>query len=711
MALCVPAGLGGGTAENALLILDPAKPESLYIGNYYKQARDIPDENVLYLRPDSANFQQFAAYQLDALFATLRNAGTSDHIDYVVVMPGSPFYLSARNNSNERLVSDGCSPVDRFSISGAFTMAYVANEVLDGSLTSQNTNRFYRNSDEARGFDSNTKYASGSPNNGGSARQYFIGAMLGYAGERGNPLEDTLAMIDRAVAADGTRPDGTFYYMKTTDTNRSGPRDGAFQAAVTFIKSRGGNAERLNAVLPEGKQDCLGIMTGWADPAIDSTDMTILSGAFCDHLTSYAATFDTSSQVKLSRWIAKGASGSWGTVEEPCNYAGKFPHARVHVFYFQGMSLGEAAFRSVGYTPFQGLLYGDPLTRPFTYIPTVAVPDAPSEPVSGTITLTPIAATDRENTSILSLDLLIDGVYQATVSPDGAFSIDTTLLSDGRHDVRILAFDNTLVKSVGRWVGAIDVDNLGRRASLEVSADSGELTTAFACDVSSTGAGATEVRLIQNGRVVASAAGDSATFTVYGHTLGAGPAKLQGEVLFGNRTKVRSAPVVVSIAYTSGTPAGLPPVAFDYTKFVRPDGAFVVELPAAWDDSGGKLTFELTQAPTKATVRADQTGAYRLMDPKTGVDCGLDTFQYRIKSPAGDSNIATVTLNVGFCPGDMNCDGSIDFDDIDPFVTALISDGDYRATYPDCVFLNADINNDQSVDFNDIDPFVELLTR
>jgi hypothetical protein len=62
-------------------------------------------------------------------------------------------------------------------------------------------------------------------------------------------------------------------------------------------------------------------------------------------------------------------------------------------------------------------------------------------------------------------------------------------------------------------------------------------------------------------------------------------------------------------------------------------------------------------------------------------------------------------------PGDMNCSGEVDFDDIDPFVVALISQSDYESQYPGCNFLNADVNGDDSVDFSDIDPFVELLTK
>jgi hypothetical protein len=61
--------------------------------------------------------------------------------------------------------------------------------------------------------------------------------------------------------------------------------------------------------------------------------------------------------------------------------------------------------------------------------------------------------------------------------------------------------------------------------------------------------------------------------------------------------------------------------------------------------------------------------------------------------------------------GDMNCDGSIDFDDIDPFVVAIVDQGDYESAYPDCRYLNADTNKDGAVDFDDIDSFVECLVN
>ena len=58
---------------------------------------------------------------------------------------------------------------------------------------------------------------------------------------------------------------------------------------------------------------------------------------------------------------------------------------------------------------------------------------------------------------------------------------------------------------------------------------------------------------------------------------------------------------------------------------------------------------------------------------------------------------------------DLNCDGAVNFNDIDPFVAALISESTYYADYPDCDFWLADINDSGVVNFEDIDPFVECL--
>ena len=61
--------------------------------------------------------------------------------------------------------------------------------------------------------------------------------------------------------------------------------------------------------------------------------------------------------------------------------------------------------------------------------------------------------------------------------------------------------------------------------------------------------------------------------------------------------------------------------------------------------------------------------------------------------------------------GDLNCDGEVDFDDINPFVLALSDPAGYAIAYPNCNILTGDINQDGLVNFEDINPFVALLSN
>lgn len=682
------ASRGGGTSETALLLIDPTNPDSLYVGNYYRAARNIPDANVLYMIPGAANFAQFAAVNARALRGTLENLRTDDHVDFIIAAAPTTFYVPAAG-----LVSDGCSPVTRFSISGAYTMAFITDEVAAGGLASTNPNRYFSSSNTPTAFDSSVAWLSGSPGSGSGARRYFIGAALGYTGEQGNTLDEIFTMIDRSVAADGTRPAGTFYYMHTSDPNRSGPRDGGFPAAVSAIQSLGGLAEVINATLPNNRQDCLGIMTGIATFDIPAANLTILPGAFCDHLTSYAATFDTASQTKVSAWITGGASGSWGEVEEPCNYPQKFPNPRLHVYYYQGLSLGEAAFRSIAATPFQGLLYGDPLTRPFAYLPTVSVPDAPTGPVSGFVAIHPQASTANPSAAIASLDLHVDGVLADTIAPGGEFSIATSALSDGVHDIRVLAYDNTAAKSVGHWTGALVVNNHGESTTVLPSASSGDLATRFDFDITATDPGAVEIRLVQGTRVLGAAGGAAGTISIYGRTLGAGPARVQAESIDALGNAVRSQPVELSVA-TSGTATGAPPQAYSYTKRVKRGTNCLVELPATFDGDLASLSYAVINPPAQATIPAGQSGPHRMIAAPAAA-AGSDTLTFQVNSPAGASQIATVTIVYTPCLGDFNNDGFVSIGDL----SILLSNYGYGVPRS---YENGDMDGDRFISLNDL---------
>jgi hypothetical protein len=60
--------------------------------------------------------------------------------------------------------------------------------------------------------------------------------------------------------------------------------------------------------------------------------------------------------------------------------------------------------------------------------------------------------------------------------------------------------------------------------------------------------------------------------------------------------------------------------------------------------------------------------------------------------------------------GDVNCDGSTNFADINPFVLALSSPDAYAQQFPGCPLENRDINMDGVLNFGDINAFVALLS-
>jgi hypothetical protein len=193
--------------------------------------------------------------------------------------------------------------------------AIVAGDATEAfGLRVMEPNGYYAGEVSAVAFHSSLGWAGGASTTDLGAPRYFIGAMLGYTGPRGNTPGEIVAMIDRSVAADGTQPAGTFYFLKTTDYARSSPRHNFFPEVISFIQGLGGQAQQLNGFplpdLPVPRHDCLGILTGWPDPQIAEADMTILPGAFCDHLTSWAGKFDQTQQTTVAEWIAKGASGS-----------------------------------------------------------------------------------------------------------------------------------------------------------------------------------------------------------------------------------------------------------------------------------------------------------------------------------------------------------------------------------------------------------------
>lgn len=186
------------------------------------------------------------------------------------------------------------------------------------------------------------------------------------------------ALINRGVAADATRPAGDGWLVRTTDADRS-PRWTDFSA----LPAAWGSALKLNYVdnsagLPadnalSGKAGVLFYLTGLTSVANLST-LQFRPGALADTLTSTGGFLPTGAgQMPITAWLDAGATASYGTVEEPCNFPEKFSRASVLVdHYWRGATAIEAYWKAVQW-PGQGLFVGEPLAQPFRDTPSFAI--------------------------------------------------------------------------------------------------------------------------------------------------------------------------------------------------------------------------------------------------------------------------------------------------------------------------------------------------
>jgi uncharacterized protein (TIGR03790 family) len=169
-------------------------------------------------------------------------------------------------------------------------------------------------------------------------------------------------LIDRGIHSDSTFPKGTAYFVTTDDVPRSS-RSREYVLAARSLRDRM-PVQVIRAPGIKQKDDVLFYFIG-ALSVPDLPSIRFRPGAIADHLTSFGGMLTDSSQMSSLRWILAGATGSYGTVVEPCSFPHKFPDVEVLTRrYLDGETLLEAYWKSVA-MPGQGLFIGEPLAAPF----------------------------------------------------------------------------------------------------------------------------------------------------------------------------------------------------------------------------------------------------------------------------------------------------------------------------------------------------------
>jgi hypothetical protein len=280
--------------------------------------------------------------------------------------------------------------------------------------------------------------------------RYFLSTMLGYTSGRGNSYGEVIGYLRRAKEADGTCPKGTVYYMKNGNV-RSTCREWAMSGAAARLGEDEIKAEIGNGKLPKGKKDVAGLMVGAATFDWSASGSTILPGAICEHLTSFGGVMgESSGQTPLSAFLAAGAAGASGTVAEPYAIQAKFPNAFIQAYYAEGCSLAEAFYQSVT-GPYQLLIVGDPLCQPWAKAPAMDVKGLePNQVVKGNVKVE--ISVRQPGVPAVLCQLYLDGHRFATVPPKGEFNLPTAKLSEGSHELRVVALAANEVQTQGRTV-------------------------------------------------------------------------------------------------------------------------------------------------------------------------------------------------------------------------------------------------------------------
>lgn len=329
---------GGGSADTAALltsdqlalVINGADPLSEAIGKAYQRARRLRDGQVIRVRFPPGR-PSLSAAEFQRLYERVRQRTPAGTEAYALAW-AAPWR------------------VECVSITSAFTFGRIRSS-CDNTCRSTPWNPWYARGELHRPW-----------------RELGMRPTMLLAA---SSLEAGRALIARGLAADGSRPPGTAYLLSSSDQRRNGRA--VTYPAVRLLLGASLQVRILPADAWSDRSDTIAAFTGMmAVPHLHT--IRFRPGAVADHLTSHGGVLlgpsgssadGGNGQMSALRWLEAGATGSYGTVVEPCNLNTKFPHPGLLLSYYRrGDSLLESYWRSVA-MPDQGVFIGEPLARPW----------------------------------------------------------------------------------------------------------------------------------------------------------------------------------------------------------------------------------------------------------------------------------------------------------------------------------------------------------
>jgi len=425
----------GGSGLNAVVVVNQNSTNSVQLGNYFAERRSLPPQNFLRINWSGTNTtwsrSDFETTLAGPLAAMLSSRSLTNQVDYVVLSMDIPYRVTDTNGINATTAAlfygfktDDCTTDCPAGIPGcnlpvASSNAYAATECI---------------------FRQTPPVTPGS--------NAWLVTMI-----TSTSLTQAEAIVDQGVASDGTFPTQTVWLAKSSDIFRN-IRFAEFDNTIFDARlANDFSILRTNLDSPYGLTNVLGLQTGLAQFSIPAN--VFQPGAIADSLTSYAGfILDPAGQTTLLALLNAGASGSYGTVTEPCAYLEKFPSPEDYFYQARGFSLAECYYQSV-INPYQGLMVGEPLAAPFARPATGTWINLPANSVlSGVTNLTLQCVAADATRPVQQVDLFVDGTWWQTLTNIPPAPGNQLLVTVNGYATNYTVPTNATIKSVAADVAA-----------------------------------------------------------------------------------------------------------------------------------------------------------------------------------------------------------------------------------------------------------------